>query len=66
MTPDARLGGTMLAEGPLHNIEITQCIKDATEATSHPRDVVVSGDLDFVFPILGHPRCGRTWASSNL
>ena len=33
----------MLTQGLLHDSEVTQCIKEATEAA------------DAVFPILGHP-----------
>jgi hypothetical protein len=45
----------VLAEGPLCYIEITQRIKDVTEAAPRPRDTAASDDLDFVFPIPGHP-----------
>jgi hypothetical protein len=45
----------VLAMGPLHDTEIMQHIKDTTEAVLRPRDEVASDDLDFVFPILGHP-----------
>jgi hypothetical protein len=55
MVPGAPLEGMVLTHEPLHDIEVTQCIKDATEAVSCSRDVATSGDLEFIFPIPGHP-----------
>jgi hypothetical protein len=45
MVPDVPLEGTVLAYELLCNSEIAQCIKD----------MMMEGDLDFVYPILGHP-----------
>ena len=43
MTPDAQLDGTALAQGPLHDSEVTQRIKETTD------------ESDAVFSIQGHP-----------
>lgn len=45
MTPDTQLDGTMLVHEVLHNIEIAQRIKLATEAAPRAQDVVVDNLL---------------------
>ena len=43
MMPDAQLDGTVLVQGPLHDSEVAQRIKEATE------------ESDTMFLIPGHP-----------
>jgi hypothetical protein len=51
MIPIARLEGTVLAEGPLVDLEITQCLKEAMGA---PKGLL-GAIIDFVYPELRHP-----------
>jgi hypothetical protein len=55
MVPSAPLEGTVLAHEPLCDIKVAQRIMDVTEAASRSRDAAALGDLEFIFPIPGHP-----------
>ena len=52
MMPDAQLNGTVLAQGLLHDSEVTQCIKEATMESnavfSIPRHLVMRPDAGFI------------------
>jgi len=51
MMPVVELSGTIVVQGPVHNSEIAQCIKEVTD------------ESDAVFPIPGHP---VTWAEPGF
>jgi hypothetical protein len=55
MVPGAPLEGTVLAHEPLCDIKVAQRIMDVTEAAPRSRDAAASGNLEFIFPIPGHP-----------
>jgi hypothetical protein len=67
MMPVAQLSRMVLAEGPLHDTEIAQRIKDATEAAPCPRDAATSEKSLFHLPNTRiPPRCGQMWTLLNL
>ena len=51
MAPKASFDRTALAEGPLPNSKIMQCIKEAME----PSRYNTGTPLDFIYLVLGHP-----------
>ena len=55
MAPRASLDGTTLAEGALSPSEVAQCIMEVMEPSRDDTGAV----LEFVYPVPGHPQCGR-------
>ena len=55
MAPGVALDGTMLAERALSPSKVAQCIKEAMEPSRDDTGAI----LDFVYPVPGHPQCGR-------
>ena len=61
MAPEALFYGTALAEGALCPSEVVQRIKEAMEPPREDAGAV----LDFVYPMPGHPQCGRNQGTSS-
>ena len=59
MVPEASLEGTVLVDEALLPSEVAQRIKEAMEPSKDNAGVV----LDFMYPVPGHPQCGRNWGS---
>jgi hypothetical protein len=58
MVPVAQLEGTMLAEGPLADSEIAQCLKEAMDTLKDSSGAII----DFVYPVLRHlPNAVGAW-----
>ena len=55
MVPGVSFEGTVLVDEALPPSEVAQRIKEAME----PSKDTASGALDHVYPVLGHPQCGR-------
>jgi hypothetical protein len=51
MVPVAQLEGTVLAEGPLADLEIAQRLKEAMDAPKDSSGAII----DFVYPVPRHP-----------
>ena len=62
MAPEASFDGTTLAEGALSHSKVMQHIKEVMEPSWDDTGVV----LEFVYPVLGHPQCGRSWGTLSL
>lgn len=62
MAPGVSLEGMTLAEGVPFDAKIARCIKDVME----PVQDLEGNVIDIIYPVLGHPRCIRSWASFSL
>ena len=61
MAPRASLDGMALTKGALSSFEVAQCIKEAMEPSRDDASAI----LDFVYPVPGHPQCGRNQGTST-
>jgi hypothetical protein len=57
MVPVARLEGTVLAEGPLADSEITRRLKEAMDASKDS----LGATINFVYSVLRHPDDAGAW-----
>ena len=61
MMPGMSFKGTVLVDEALPFSEVAQRIKEATKPTKDSTGRV----LDIVYPVPGHPQCGRNLGFSN-